>query len=253
MRSLIVLTLLATTAAPVLAQAPPPAATPALSSTIPTILLDSLRGKNQIVGITKTNGTRYLCRIKAGDHGQYIAQEFHFAGPPRTHSETVPASTGNPVPHTKRVTVGSGRGRHTVSVTTYSPGGVIKAHKVETKTDTIIPDDQAVRFLLAGVAGSLRSPREIEGPEDMFDACGCEVSSNTLSATPAGSHCDAPRRRNSDNDRAKIRVGNGHTLAGDHSRSVRKHNRACPQACPFPPGPSARAVTHGRETRWVSV
>jgi len=81
----------------------------------------------------------------------YVAQTFHFAGPPKVTTHTTAAAPRKAV-HSNRII----------------PGG--KPRTVTVKTDTILPDDQAVRLLLAGVAGSLRDPREIFGPRDMFSA-----------------------------------------------------------------------------------
>lgn len=179
MRPLIALTLFAA-AVPALAQTTPtttgaPAAPPATTSASPAAvavspktLLDSLIGKKQILGVTKQDGTRYLCRIVSGDHGVYVAQEFHFAGPPKTAKETGTPTMGAPKVHTKYITIGSGRNRRRMPITTYTPGTMQKARTAEVKTGTIIPDDQAVRLLLAGVAGSIKSPAEMEGVVDML-------------------------------------------------------------------------------------
>jgi len=143
MRPFIICSLLAL-ATPAVAQAPtPPANTtapqkPADTSGPPAALLDTLVKTQEIVGLTKTDGSRYLAHIISGDHGLYIAQTFQFAGPPRTTTQTV----------------GSGRKRRTTQV----------------KTPTTIPDDTAVRLLLQGVAGSNTRPGEVYGPRDMFSA-----------------------------------------------------------------------------------
>ena len=157
-------------AAPVPVPSPPPASAPATAAILgpPPSLLDSLVGKAEIVGITKQDGTRYLCHLNAGDHGLYVAQTFHFAGPPqvKTRKETTAAKR---VAHTSSAYVSSGRGLRRVRVTTYSMAPA-KTRTVKDKTDTTIPDDRAVRLLLAGVAGSIRDPREVMGTRDLFSA-----------------------------------------------------------------------------------
>ncbi len=96
---------------------------------VPTTILDKLVGKPQIVGITARNGTRVLGHIFSGVQGQYLVQTFHFAGPPQHGTATV----------------GTGRQRRTV----------------QTTQQTALPDDEAVRLLMLGVAGSNLKPREL--------------------------------------------------------------------------------------------
>ncbi len=162
---------------PVPAQAPLPQAAPLSASAAsppptagpPASLLDDLIGKTQILGITKQDGTRYLCRISSGDHGMYVAQTFHFAGPPKVETRTTTPAAQR-VAHTSMVLVGSRLNLHWAQRKTYTtvPGGTTRTTKA--KTDTTIPDDRAVRLLLAGVAGSLHAPRELYGPRDLFAA-----------------------------------------------------------------------------------
>lgn len=121
-------------AAPIQADAPPaPAAVPAA---ITNPVLDSLIHRSQIVSITRQDGKRFLGRVVGGDHGIYIVQTFHFAGPPRA----------------KVHTIGSGRNRR----------------MVRTETSTTIKDDTALRLLVAGVAGTNVHPREIQGERQML-------------------------------------------------------------------------------------
>lgn len=161
-------------AAPVFAQtAPAPVTTPPSATTAPAAgptpaLLDSLVSKTRILGITKTSGRRYLCRLTSGDHGVYMAQTFHFAGPPKTEKEKLPATQGAPRETTRYRTIGSGRNRIRVPVTTQTPGRVTKGRTVEVKTPTTIPDMDAVKLLLSGVAGSLKNPEEVPDSRDII-------------------------------------------------------------------------------------
>ena len=148
MKTAVSASLLALLCLPVVAGAPkgrhrPPAAPIAPAATV-TDALNQVAGKNQIVGITETSGVRFLGRVIAGDHGLYVVQTFHFAGPPNVRTEP-----------TTRV-VGSGKKRHTVNGTT------------RVYTDTAIPDEEAVKLLLAGVAGATTTPRELAGPRAML-------------------------------------------------------------------------------------
>lgn len=132
-------------AVPALAQTPTVPAPPTTTTTAnvgpPAPLLNGYIHLPQILGVTKTDGTRYLERIISGDNGFYVAQTFHFAGPPHVTSQTL----------------------------RYGKGG--RQHRtVKYQTDTTIPDDQAVTLLLRGVAGSNVKPREIDGSRDMFQA-----------------------------------------------------------------------------------
>lgn len=161
-------------AAPVFAQtAPAPVTTPPSATTAPAAgptpaLLDSLVSKTRILGITKTSGRRYLCRLTSGDHGVYMAQTFHFAGPPKTEKEKLPATQGAPRETTRYRTIGSGRNRIRVPVTTQTPGRVTKGRTVTVKTPTTLPDADAVKLLLAGVAGTLKSPGEVLDSRDII-------------------------------------------------------------------------------------
>ncbi len=167
-------------ALPAGAQSPTTPASPANSSPVsavapaaaggpPASLLDSLIGRKQIVGLTKQDGTRYLCRVNSGDHGVYIVQKFHFAGPPRAATETERPAPDLTVPYYKTVTVGSGRDRQRFRVLTdAAPGPAPRSRRVRTESYTTIPDQRAVSLLLAGVAGANRSPREIEAERDML-------------------------------------------------------------------------------------
>lgn len=154
-------------AAPVFAQtAPAPVTTPPSATTAPAAgptpaLLDSLVSKTRILGITKTSGRRYLCRLTSGDHGVYMAQTFHFAGPPKVSKETTAPTQAAPRERTRFRTLGSGRNRIRVPVTTEQPGRVTKGRPVTIKTPTTIPDADAVKMLLAGVAGTLKHPGEV--------------------------------------------------------------------------------------------
>jgi len=117
------------------AQSPPSTAVPATANGAQSAL-DKLVGKAQIVGITKIDGTRVLGRILASNHGLYIVQSFHFAGPPQHQTERV----------------GSGRHQRTKLIT----------------KQTTIPDDNAVRLLMMGVEGSIQKPREIQAERFMI-------------------------------------------------------------------------------------
>ncbi len=116
--------------------------TPAVPVTVADAL-NQVTGKNQIVGITETSGTRFLGRVLSGDSGLYILQTFHFAGQPLVTTQQTTWTTG------------SGRKRRTQHGTT------------RIYTDTTIPDDQAVRLLLSGVAGA-STPRELAGGRVML-------------------------------------------------------------------------------------
>lgn len=163
---------------PALAQSPPPAApAPPIASAPataasgpPASLLQSLAGKDQIVGITENSGTRFLGRVISGDHGMYVVQTFHFAGPPKTTTRTVEAQPARQQPHTKTYTVGSGRNRQRIHVVTYSTVPGTKKRTERFQTDTTIPDDEAVRLLLRGVAGPTLRPREISDARQMLAA-----------------------------------------------------------------------------------
>lgn len=164
MRPLFALTAaLLAAAVPTFAQtAPAPAAGPS------TALLDSLVGKTHILGITKTSGRRYLCRLTSGDHGVYLAQIFHFAGPPKVTKETASPTQTAPRERTRYRTIGSGRNRIRVPITTEQPGRVTEGRTVEVKTPTTIPDMEAVKMLLNGVAGSLKNPEEVPDSRDIL-------------------------------------------------------------------------------------
>ena len=153
---------------------PPATAVPSVSAATgpPVSLLDSLVGRKQIVGLTKQDGTRFLCRFNSGDHGQYIVQEFHFAGPPKISYRTVPPSQGAPVPHYQTITIGSGRGRHRMRVLTgYTQGRASAGGRTQVRTETTLPDPQAVSLLLLGVAGTNHHPLEVElGRETILPA-----------------------------------------------------------------------------------
>ncbi len=166
-------------AAPTFAQTAPvptpavPAATAPAAATTPAAgpsaaLLDSLVGKTHILGITKTSGRRYLCRLTSGDHGVYMAQIFHFAGPPKTEKENLAARQAAPRETTRYRTIGSGRNRIRVPITTEQPGRVTKGRTVEVKTPTTIPDLEAVRMLLSGVAGANHHPEEVSDSRDIL-------------------------------------------------------------------------------------
>ena len=118
--------------------------------------LDSLIGKPQIVGITKQDGARFLGRVISGDHGMYVVQTFQFAGPPHVTSQTT-LTQGMP-----RLT---GRGRNRRYTTPKSTRHTTKATEA-----TVIPDDQAVRLLLAGVAGANTNPGEVPGTRELVSA-----------------------------------------------------------------------------------
>ncbi len=133
-------------AAPAFAQTPPVVPAPTTTTTTtnvgpPPALLNTLVHSPQILGVTKTDGTRYLERIISGDNGFYVAQTFHFAGPPQVTNQTIRYGR-------------NGRQHRTIKY----------------RTDTTIPDDRAVTLLLKGVAGGNVKPREIAGPRDMFQA-----------------------------------------------------------------------------------
>ncbi len=157
-------------AAPVFAQTAPtptaPSATATPAAGPPTALLDSLIGKTHILGITKKSGRRYLCRLTSGDHGVYLAQTFHFAGPPKVTKETTPPTQAAPRERTRYRTLGSGRSRVRVPITTEQPGRVTKGRTATVKTPTTIPDVDAVKMLLAGAAGTLKSPGEVPDTRD---------------------------------------------------------------------------------------
>ena len=140
----------------------PPAAGPSMA------LMDSLVSKTRLYGITKTSGRRYLCRLTSGDHGVYMAQTFHFAGPPKTEKETLPATQGAPRETTRYRTIGSGRNRVRVPVTIETPGRVVKDRTVTVKTPTTIPDVDAVKMLLSGVAGANHKPEEVYETRDIL-------------------------------------------------------------------------------------
>lgn len=119
-------------------------------------VLDSLIGKPQIVGMTKQDKTRFLGRVISGDHGMYIVQTFQFAGPPHVTSQTT-TTQGTP-----RLS-GSGRNRHYMTPKpTY--------HTTKMTEATVIPDDEAVRLLLTGVAGSNTDPGEVQKARQMVAA-----------------------------------------------------------------------------------
>lgn len=169
MRPLLFLTAAALLAAPAFAQTAPAPAAPIVATPPagpPTALLDSLVGKTHILGITKKSGRRYLCRLTSGDHGVYLAQTFHFAGPPKTEKETTAPTQAAPRKRTRYRTLGSGWNRVRVPVTTEQPGRVTKGRPVTVKTPTTIPDADAVKMLLAGVAGTLKSPGEVPDTRD---------------------------------------------------------------------------------------
>ena len=171
MRPLFILSFLAMMT-PTLAQTPPvPAPAPtaaAIAPTPPAALLDSLIGKPQIIGITETSGTRFLGHVISGDHGMYVVQAFHFAGPPKITTQKEAAAPPRQKAHTKTYTVGSGRNRQRIRVVTYSTVPGKKARKTRVQTDTTIPDDEAVRLLLRGAAGSNTKPREIAGTRTLL-------------------------------------------------------------------------------------
>ena len=172
MRPYLTLILLAA-AAPTFAQAAPVPAPAAPAATAPaagpsTALLDSLVSKTRILGITKTSGRLYLCHLTSGDHGVYLAQTFHFAGPPKSEKETLPATQAAPRETTRYRTLGSGRNRIRVPITTETPGRVTKGRTVTVKTPTTIPDVEAVKMLLAGVAGTLTHPAEVQDSRDLL-------------------------------------------------------------------------------------
>ena len=133
---------------PVVAGAPKGKHKPTTDSAAPASTvadaLNQVAGKPQIVGITETNGTRFLGRVVSGDHALYVIQTFHFAGPPHI---TRQAATR---------TVGSGKKRHIIHGFT------------QTATETTLPDDEAVKLLLSGVAGATTTPLEVAGPRQML-------------------------------------------------------------------------------------
>lgn len=73
-----------------------------------------------------------------------MVQTFHFAGPPNVTTQATTRTTG------------SGRNRRTVHGTT------------KIYTETALPDDEAVRLLLSGVAGATTTPLEVAGPRQML-------------------------------------------------------------------------------------
>ena len=167
----------------------PTAATPATGPS--TALLDSLVSKTRIYGITKTSGRRYLCHLTSGDHGVYMAQTFHFAGPPKSEKETTPATQGAPRQTTRYRTLGSGRNRIRVPITTETPGRTVKGRTVTVKTPTTIPDVEAVKMLLASVAGTLKNPEEVSDARDILSAADIKFvqelapPAKSAAATPA--------------------------------------------------------------------
>ena len=167
MRPYLTLVLLAA-AMPTFAQtAPAPAPAPPAAGPS-TALMDSLVSKTRLYGITKTSGRRYLCHLTSGDHGVYLAQTFHFAGPPKTETEKLAATQGAPRETTRYRTLGSGRSRIRVPVTTETPGRVTKGRTVTVKTPTTIPDVDAVKMLLSGVAGANHKPEEVPETRDIL-------------------------------------------------------------------------------------
>ena len=159
----------------VTASAAEPSATPPATATTPAAgpsaaLMDSLVSKTRIYGVTKVSGRRYLCHLTSGDHGVYMAQTFHFAGPPKSEKEKLAATQGQPSYRTRYRTIGSGRNRIRVPITTEQPGRVTKGRTVTVKTPTTIPDVDAVKMLLAGVAGNLKNPEEVSDSRDLLTA-----------------------------------------------------------------------------------
>ncbi len=158
-------------AVPAFAQTAPvptaPAAAPTPAAGPSTALLDSLVSKTRLYGITKISDQMYLCRLTSGDHGVYTAQTFYFAGPPKAEKEKMPATPGAMRETTRYRTIGSGRTRMRVPVTTETPGRVTKSHTVEVEIPTI-PDVQAVQMLLAGVTGTLKNPEEVSDTRDLL-------------------------------------------------------------------------------------
>ena len=196
MRPSLTLILLAA-AVPTFAQTAPVPAPAALRATAApaagpsTALLDSLVSKTRIYGITKTSGRRYLCHLTSGDHGVYMAQTFHFAGPPKTEKEKIAATQGEPRYRTRYRTIGSGRNRFRVPITTEQPGRVTKGRTVTVKTPTTIPDVDAVKMLLAGVAGTLKNPEEVSDSRDLLSTADIKYvqelapPAKSAAATPA--------------------------------------------------------------------
>ncbi len=152
--------------APAAPVTPAPAPTPAAGPT--PVLMDSLVSKTRIYGITKTSGRRYLCHLTSGDHGVYMAQTFHFAGPPKVTKEKTAPTQAAPRERTRYRTLGSGRNRIRVPLTTEQPGRVTKSRTEEIKTYTTIPDVNAVKMLLAGVAGPNHKPQEVQDTRDIL-------------------------------------------------------------------------------------
>lgn len=135
---------LAVLAAPVVA-APDSSAKP---------VLDGLIGKQQIIGFTVHDGSRYLGRVLSGDHGLYVVQTFHYVTAPvsvpvsTTQTNYVIGRRGQVRPVTRRVT------------------------RRET-TEKTVADDAAVKALVGGVVGASFRPqeqsarRELVAPTDL--------------------------------------------------------------------------------------
>lgn len=147
MRSLIVLSLFAMTALPTLAQAPavpapssPATSTPSAGAAATGLdaVMSKLAGKPQIIGLTAPSGAHALAHVLSTSPGQYDVQTFHFAGPPKYGTKTT----------------GTGRKKRTVRTTEQST----------------IPDDEAVRLLLQGVAGKNTKPRELPAAQVFVSA-----------------------------------------------------------------------------------
>ena len=85
-------------AAPALPAAPAaasaPTATAAGNSAQP--VLDSLVGKQEVIGFTKRGGERFLGRVLSGDHGLYVVQTLHYVTAPATVTQTTPETVVTP-------------------------------------------------------------------------------------------------------------------------------------------------------------